>query len=122
MNNRVFAENLVAVVLQSVSYVKPILTQEELIALGKSGPNATCNLFFLLGWVGLGLGGFVGFMIVVCFPTQHNLVIGNTLIILIIVNTVLGLWRGITEHRPWTIWLAPLSLAGMPSMEGVLLS
>ena len=55
-NNTVFAENLVRLgFLQSVSYIKPILTLQKLLAVGKSGPNATFNLFFL-GWVGLGLG------------------------------------------------------------------
>ena len=47
---------------------------------GKSGPNATCNLFFLgLRWPWV--GEFVGFIIlrssiylVLCFPTQQNLV------------------------------------------------
>ena len=41
--------------------------------MGKSGPNATFNLFFLgLGWP---WGReFVGFIIFTCFPTQHNLV------------------------------------------------
>ena len=52
------ADNLVGLgLLQSVSYIKPILTHEKLFAVGKSG--ATSNLFFLgLGWpwVGLGLG------------------------------------------------------------------
>ena len=40
--------------------------------MGKNGPNATFNLFFL-GWVGLG-GEFVGFIITFrCFLTQHSL-------------------------------------------------
>ena len=42
--------------------------------MGKSGPNATFNLFFLgLGWPWV--GEFVGFKkIFRCFPTQHTLV------------------------------------------------
>ena len=42
--------------------------------MGKSGPNATFNLFFLgLDWPWA--GEFVGFIIIlICFPTQHNLV------------------------------------------------
>ena len=60
--------------LQSVSYIKPILTQEKLFAVGTSGRNATFKLIFLgLGWPWV--GGFVGFTILlICFPTQHNLV------------------------------------------------
>ena len=43
--NRVVAENLVGLgFLQSVSYIKPIITHEELFAVGKSDPNATFNL------------------------------------------------------------------------------
>ena len=46
----------------SVSYIKPNLTHEKL-SVGKSGPNATFNLFFLgLGWPWV--GEFVGFMII----------------------------------------------------------
>ena len=57
----VFAENLVGLgFLYSVSYIKPIPTQEKIFAAGKSGPNATFNLLrsilIGLGWVGLGLG------------------------------------------------------------------
>ena len=42
--------------------------------MGKSGPIATFNLIFLgLGW--LWVGEFVGFIIIlICFPTQDNLV------------------------------------------------
>ena len=57
-----FTENLVGLsFLQSVSYIKPIPTQEILSSVGKSGPNSTfdpntaVDLAFL-GWVGLGLG------------------------------------------------------------------
>ena len=50
-----FTENLVGLgFLQSVSYIKLILTHGLLFALGKSGPNATFTLFF--SWVGLALG------------------------------------------------------------------
>ena len=40
--------------------------------MGKSGPIATFNLFFIgLGWPWV--GEFVGFIIIfTCFPTQHN--------------------------------------------------
>ena len=78
---RVFAENLVGLgFLWCVPYIKPILTQEKIFAVGKSGPKATCNLFFR----GLGcpwVGEFDGFIIIfICFPTQQNLVcIANTL-------------------------------------------
>ena len=73
--NRVFAENLVRIgFLRSVSYIQPFPNHEKLLALGKNGPNATFNLFFL----GLGspwVGGFVGFIIIpIYFPTQQNLV------------------------------------------------
>ena len=37
----------------SVSYIKPIPTHEKILAVGKSGPNATFNPF---PWVGLALG------------------------------------------------------------------
>ena len=61
------------VVLQSVSYIKPFLTHEKLIAVGKSAPNATFNLFFL----GLGspwVGKFDGFIMIlsIYFPTEQN--------------------------------------------------
>ena len=72
---RVFAEYFGWVgFLQSVSYIKPILTHEKLFAVGKSRPNTTFNLFFLgLGWPWI--GEFDGFIIIfVCFPTQQNLV------------------------------------------------
>ena len=40
--NRVFTENLVELgFLQSVSYIKPILTHEKYSLWEKSGPNAT---------------------------------------------------------------------------------
>ena len=76
-NSRVFAGNLVALgFLQSVSYIKPIMTHENLFAVGKSGPNATFNLpifFWGLGWPWVGdVDGFI--LIFICFPTQHNLV------------------------------------------------
>ena len=60
--------------LQSVSYIKPILTQEKLFAVGTSGRNATFKLIFLgLGWPWV--GGFVGFIIIfICLATQHSLV------------------------------------------------
>ena len=40
--------------LQSVSYIKSILTHEKLFAVVKNGPKATFNLF--ISWVGLALG------------------------------------------------------------------
>ena len=67
---------------KSVSYVKSIPTHEKKIAVGKSGPHATFNLFFLgLGWPWV--GEFDGFIIIfICFATQHNVVwyIANTVI------------------------------------------
>ena len=75
---RVFGDNSVVLgLLQSVSYIKPIPTHEKIYAVGKSGPNATFNLFFLgLGWPWV--GEFVGFIIIfICFPTQQNLVNRN---------------------------------------------
>ena len=49
--------------LQSVSYIKPILTHEKIFAVGKSGPNATFSLIFLrLGWPWV--GEFDGFIII----------------------------------------------------------
>ena len=55
-------------------YTKSIRNHEKLCAVGKSGPTATCNLFFLgLGWPWV--GEFVGFIIIsICFLTQQNLV------------------------------------------------
>ena len=60
--------------LQSVSYTKPIPTHEKIFAVGKRGPNATFNPFFLrLGWPWV--GEFVGFTITfIYFPTQQNFV------------------------------------------------
>ena len=53
----------------SVSYIKPILTHEKLFAVGKSGPNATSDLVFLGGWVGLVLGSSTIFILIFCvFP------------------------------------------------------
>ena len=68
-------ENLVGLsFLQSVSYIKPSPTHQEIFALGNSGPNATSNLIFVgLGWPWV--GEFVGFIIIfICFPTQQYLV------------------------------------------------
>ena len=75
--NRVLPDNLVGLgFLYSVSYVKSFPTHEKIIAVGKSGPNATFSVFFLgLGWPWV--GEFVGSIIVfilVRFPTHHNLV------------------------------------------------
>ena len=72
-----FAKNLVASgFLYSVSYIKAIPTHEKIFAVGKRGPNATFNLFFLgLGWHWV--GEFVGFIRIfagICFPTRQNLV------------------------------------------------
>ena len=69
----VFAENLVGLgFLYSVSYIKPIPTQEKIFAAGKSGPNVTFNRIFIgLGWPWV--GEFVGFIIIFTrFPTQQN--------------------------------------------------
>ena len=46
----------------------------KIIAVGKSGPFANFNLFFLgLGWPWV--GQFVGFLVIcICFSTQQNLV------------------------------------------------
>ena len=62
--------------MQSVSYTTPIPNPRKIICcVGKSGPIATFHLIFLGGWVGLGLGEFVGFIVIfTCFPTQLNLV------------------------------------------------
>ena len=51
---------------------KTNVNHEKIFAMGKSGPHATFNLFFLgLGWPWV--GEFVGFIIIfTCFPTQHN--------------------------------------------------
>ena len=74
---RVFAENLVGLgFLLSVSYIKPILTHEKLFAVGKSGPNATFDLFFLgLGWPWV--GEFDGFIIIFIYmfpnPTEFGI-------------------------------------------------
>ena len=70
-----FAKNLVGLgFLSSVFYIKSIPTHAKLFAVGKSGPNASCNLFFLgLGWPWV--GEFVGFIIIfICFRTQQNMV------------------------------------------------
>ena len=59
---RAFAGNLAGLgFLQSVSYIKSIPSHEQVFAVvGKSGPNANFNLFFLgLGWPWV--GEFVGF-------------------------------------------------------------
>ena len=52
--------------MQSVSYIKSIPTHEKKYAVGKSGSNATFNLFFLgLDWPWV--GEFVGFTIIIIF-------------------------------------------------------
>ena len=52
----VFAENLVGLgFLYSVSYIKPIPTQEKIFAAEKVA-QMSLSTEFLLGWVGLGLG------------------------------------------------------------------
>ena len=72
-HNRLFAVNFGWVgflVVCFVSYIKSTPTHEKVFAVGKSGPNAAFNLFFCRFWVDLGLGEFVGFVIIfVCFPT-----------------------------------------------------
>ena len=51
----VFAENVIGMRFLVVYFLyKPIPTHEKLFAVGKSGPNATLNPFFLV--VGLALG------------------------------------------------------------------
>ena len=50
-------------------YEKPIPTNQKIFAVGKSGPNATFNLFFLgLGWPYV--GDFVGFIIIFIQPNR----------------------------------------------------
>ena len=77
INSRVFKENMVVLGFLYVVcflYKANPTNPRKKIAVGKSGPNATFCLVFL-GWVGLGLGSFVGFItMVICFPTQQNLV------------------------------------------------
>ena len=70
-----FAEIVVGLgFLQSISYIKPIPTHEKLFAVGKSAPNDTFDLKFLvLSWPWV--VEFDGFIVIFgCFPTQHNLV------------------------------------------------
>ena len=67
---RAFSENLIGLgFLVVCSYIKP--THEKIFAVGKSGPDATFDLFFLgLGWPWV--GEFVGFtMILIRFPTNR---------------------------------------------------
>ena len=75
---RVFAKNLIGLgFLWPVSYIKPIPTHEKIFAVGKKKKWPECLVlsYFFLGWVGLGLGSFVGFTIrFTCFPTQQSLV------------------------------------------------
>ena len=54
---------------------------EKLFAVGKNGPNATFDLFFLgLGWPWV--VEFVGSTIIfICFPTHQNLAIANTVFV-----------------------------------------
>ena len=82
--------------LYSISNIKPIPIHEKLFAVGKGGPNATFNLFFL-GLVWLCVWEFDDFIIIlsryllvftsesftnmVCFPTRHNIVKSQTLLI-----------------------------------------
>ena len=67
-----FAESLVELgFLQSVPYMKPILTNEKLFDVGKKWPKMpTFDLIFLgLGWPSV-VGEFVGFMII--FGISHS--------------------------------------------------
>ena len=67
--SRVLAENLVGLGFL-YKYIKSIPTHEKISAVGKNGPNATFNLFFLgFGWPWV--GEFVGFtiLIIICFQT-----------------------------------------------------
>ena len=74
--NRVFAENLVGMVIgcfrriwlgQVSCSIKPILTHDKWFAVGKIGPNATFNRIFVgLGWPWV--GEIDGFLIrLICF-------------------------------------------------------
>ena len=67
--------NLVGLgLLQSVSYIKSIPTHEKIFCCGKKVAQMSLLIYFFLDWVGLGLGSFVGFMIIfVCLPTQQKL-------------------------------------------------
>ena len=53
--------------------------RKKYLLIGKSGPKATFNLFFSLGWVGLGLGSSsVSYYVLhICFPTQQWVVNGK---------------------------------------------
>ena len=88
--------------IESVSYIKPIPSQEKIFAVGKSGPNATFNLFFLgSGWPWV--GEFVGFIkIFKCFPTQQDL--ANHLI--------LPVWSDCFWKILTTSWTSAAPLAG----------
>ena len=55
--------------LQSVSYIKLIPTHEKIFCCGKKWPKCHFLTYFFLGWVGLGVAEFVGFVTVNVF--QH---------------------------------------------------
>ena len=68
-----FAENLVGLsFLYSISYIKSISTHKKIVAAGKSGPNATLNLFCLGVGLALGWGARRFHNNIICLPTQHN--------------------------------------------------
>ena len=72
---RVFAENLVGLsFLQSISYILSIPTHEKTFAVGrKKWLKYHFEPDFFLGWVGLGLGEFVRFIIIFHFyASQPN--------------------------------------------------
>ena len=58
--------------------MKPAPTHEKLFAVGKSGPIATFNLFFL-GLGGPRIGEFVGFIIIfISFPIRQHFGMSHT--------------------------------------------
>ena len=67
-------ENLVELgFLWSVSYIKSTPTHEQNILLWEEVVRMPLITIFFLGWVGLGFGEFVGFIIMfTCFPTEFG--------------------------------------------------
>ena len=73
--HRVFAENNVGLgFLSSVSHIKSIPTHEKMVAVGRSGPDATFSLIFY--WAGLDLGWgvrrFHDSICMFCNPTEFR--------------------------------------------------
>ena len=81
--------------------------------MGKSGPNATFNLFFPgLGWPWI--GEFVGFTIMfICFPTEQNLVNRKSQTPLRL-NTSFGREVGGVTPLGSAGWLGPRSAGRFP--------